>query len=122
MSRAHSPSLPSLHLHHSSFSKPSVATNTGSHLITKVKQHWAWLVLGWITAWEHCILLTKLPLSYNQLCAWLLAGWSGLLSQMSVGGPLQTGPGTHTASCKMIAWIFPRVKMAKHWVGHPPSF
>ena len=29
---------------------------TGSRPITEVKQHWAWLVLGWVTAWEHQVL------------------------------------------------------------------
>ena len=34
---------------------------TGSRPITEVKQNWAWLVLGWETAWEHqvCRLLFK---------------------------------------------------------------
>jgi hypothetical protein len=27
--------------------------NTGSRPITEVKQHRAWSVLGWVTAWEH---------------------------------------------------------------------
>ena len=26
---------------------------------TEVKQHWAWMVLGWVTAWELLVLLTK---------------------------------------------------------------
>ena len=41
---------------------PSITTvvNTGSRLITAVKQHWAWLVLGWVTAWEHHVLLVFL--------------------------------------------------------------
>ena len=30
---------------------------TGSRLITKVKEHWAWVVLGWETTWEHQVLL-----------------------------------------------------------------
>ena len=29
---------------------------TGSRPITEVKQHWARLVLGWETAWEHQVL------------------------------------------------------------------
>ena len=29
---------------------------TGSRLITKVKQHWAWVVLGWETTSEHQVL------------------------------------------------------------------
>ena len=33
--------------------------NTSSHLNTEVNQHWAWLVLGWETAWEFQVLLTK---------------------------------------------------------------
>jgi hypothetical protein len=30
---------------------------TGSRQITEVKQRWAWIVLGWETAWEHQVLL-----------------------------------------------------------------
>ena len=29
---------------------------TSSCLITAVKQHWAELVLGWVTAWEYLVL------------------------------------------------------------------
>ena len=29
---------------------------TSSRLITVVKQHWAELVLGWVTAWEYSVL------------------------------------------------------------------
>ena len=32
---------------------------TSSRLITEVKQHWAELVLGWVTAWEHSVLLAS---------------------------------------------------------------
>ena len=31
---------------------------TSSCLITEVKQHWAKLVLGWVTAWEYSVLWT----------------------------------------------------------------
>ena len=31
---------------------------TSSRLITEVKQHWAELVLGWVTAWEYSVLQT----------------------------------------------------------------
>ena len=37
--------------------RPYHVENTGSRLITAVKQRWAWLVLGWVTAWEHHVLL-----------------------------------------------------------------
>ena len=37
--------------------RPYHAEYTGSRLITAVKQGWAWLVLGWVTAWEHHVLL-----------------------------------------------------------------
>ena len=33
--------------------------NNSSHLSTEVNQHWAWIVLGWETAWEFQVLLTK---------------------------------------------------------------
>jgi hypothetical protein len=29
-------------------------------LMTEVEQHWAWLVLGWVTAWEH-----HMPLAFH---------------------------------------------------------
>ena len=35
------------------------APNTNSRLFTEVKQCWAWLVLGWVTAWEHRMLLAS---------------------------------------------------------------
>ena len=38
--------------------RPYHVQSTGSRLITAVKQRWAWLVLGWVTAWEHHVLLT----------------------------------------------------------------
>ena len=34
-----------------------VETLGSSRLITAVNQRWAWLVLGWVTAWEHHVLL-----------------------------------------------------------------
>ena len=34
--------------------------NTSSRPITEVKQRRAWLVLGWVTAWEHHVMLTFL--------------------------------------------------------------
>ena len=37
--------------------RPYHVQNTGSRLITAVKQRWACLVLGWVTAWEHHVLL-----------------------------------------------------------------
>ena len=37
--------------------RPYHVEHTGSRPITEVKQHWAWLVLGWVTAWEHQVLL-----------------------------------------------------------------
>ena len=37
--------------------RPYHVVNIGSRFITAVKQRWAWLVLGWVTAWEHHVLL-----------------------------------------------------------------
>ena len=37
--------------------RPYHVENTGSRPITEVKQRWARLVLGWVTAWEHRVLL-----------------------------------------------------------------
>ena len=36
--------------------RPYHTEYTGSHLITEVKQCWACLVLGWVTAWEPQVL------------------------------------------------------------------
>ena len=38
--------------------RPYQAEWNGSRQITEVKQRWAWIVLGWETAWEHQVLLT----------------------------------------------------------------
>ena len=46
-----------------SWQRPYHVENTGSRLITEVKQHWARLVLGWVTAWEHRVLLAFFHLS-----------------------------------------------------------
>ena len=35
---------------------PYLIESTSSRLITEVKQSWAWLVLGWVTAWEYQVL------------------------------------------------------------------
>ena len=39
--------------------------STGSRSITKVKQHWARLVLGWVTAWEHRVKLGPFLFIFN---------------------------------------------------------
>ena len=39
---------------HIIITRPTVCTV--SCLITEVKQHWAGLVLGWVTAWEYPVL------------------------------------------------------------------
>ena len=41
----------------------------GSRRITKVKQRWDWMVLGWETTWEHQVLLTfvKFIMKYQKL-------------------------------------------------------
>ena len=36
--------------------RPYHVENTSSRPITEVKQHWAMLVLGWVTAWEYMVL------------------------------------------------------------------
>ena len=41
---------------HLSCIRPYHVENTSSRLITEVKQHWAALVLGWVTAWEYAVL------------------------------------------------------------------
>ena len=40
--------------------RPYHVENTSSRLITEVKQHWAVLVLGWVTAWEYTVLYSFL--------------------------------------------------------------
>ena len=37
--------------------RPYHVESTGSRPITEVKQRRAWLVLGWVTAWEHRVQL-----------------------------------------------------------------
>ena len=41
--------------------RPYHVENTSSRPITEVKQHWAALVLGWVTAWEYAVLYSLLP-------------------------------------------------------------
>ena len=36
--------------------RPYHVERTSSRPITEVKQHWAELVLGWVTAWEYSVL------------------------------------------------------------------
>ena len=43
--------------------RPYHVEHTSSRPITEVKQHWARIVLGWETAWEHRVLLAFLNLS-----------------------------------------------------------
>ena len=42
---------------HSYRQRPYHVECTASRPISEVKQRWAWLVLGWVTAWEHQVLL-----------------------------------------------------------------
>jgi hypothetical protein len=57
-------------------------------------------------------MLNKLAQLYND---WLQAGWSG--DRIPVGvrftAPVQTGPGTHPASCTMGTGSFPRVESGR---------
>ena len=54
----------------SSCQRPYHVEHTSSRPITEVKQHWAWIVLGWETAWELQVLLASfyvnLSLSYME--------------------------------------------------------
>ena len=59
--------------------RPYHVQNTGSRLITAVKQRWAWLVLGWVTTWEHHVLLvffyldtgfSWFPCVYKRMLRW----------------------------------------------------
>ncbi len=43
--------------------RPYHVEYTSSRPITEVKQRWAWLVLGWVTAWEHQVPLAHFFLS-----------------------------------------------------------
>ena len=56
--------------------RPHHVENTGSRLITAVKQRRAWLVLGWETAWEPQVLLSSylLPNNCTALCSSLAMG------------------------------------------------
>ena len=44
-------------IHVTSRQRPYHIEHTSSRPITEVKQHWASLVLGWVTAWEYGVLL-----------------------------------------------------------------
>jgi hypothetical protein len=49
-----------LHFMYATFSivkclRPYHVESTSSRPITEVKQHWAKLVLGWVTAWEYLV-------------------------------------------------------------------
>ena len=47
--------------------RPYHVESTGSRPITAVKQRWVWSVLGWVTAWEHQMLLAFChPLFFRQ--------------------------------------------------------
>ena len=48
----------SLNFHPTFRQRPYHVEHTSSRSITEVKQRWAWLVLGWETAWEHQVLLS----------------------------------------------------------------
>lgn len=53
--------------------RPYHVGNTGSRLITEVKQRWARLVLAWVTGWEYRVLPTFAnPLSTTPLSLLLL--------------------------------------------------
>ena len=41
---------------HSAGSRPYRPENARSRLISEANQSWAWLVLGWETAWEYQVL------------------------------------------------------------------
>jgi hypothetical protein len=69
---------------------PYHVERTGSRPITEVKQHWARLVLGWVTAWESrvplalpfCQLLShSIKSSYILLCPELTFFFKGSVSQ-----------------------------------------
>ena len=47
--------------------RPYHVESTSSRLITEVKQHWAVLVLGWVTAWEYTVLYTFFLLTLSFL-------------------------------------------------------
>jgi hypothetical protein len=46
--------------HKSSCQRPYHVEYTSSRPITEVKQRRAWSVLGWVTAWEHHVLLASI--------------------------------------------------------------
>ena len=48
--------------------RPYHAERTGSRPITEVKQHRASSVLGWVTAWEHGVLLALTFFSFFFIC------------------------------------------------------
>jgi hypothetical protein len=51
---------------------PYHVERTGSRPITEVKQHWARLVLGWVTAWESRVPLALTFCTIFALLRWIL--------------------------------------------------
>ena len=51
--------------------RPYHIEHTSSRPITEVKQCWARLVLGWVTAWEHWVLLAKIPFARKLFKTWI---------------------------------------------------
>ena len=49
--------------------RPYHVENTSSRPITEVKQRRAWLVLRWVTAWEHHVLYTFFSLAFSVITA-----------------------------------------------------
>ena len=47
--------------------RPCHVENTGSRLITEVKQQWAKILLAWVTAWEYLMLYALCSKSYKQI-------------------------------------------------------
>ena len=56
-----------LSLKYSLSQQPCHVDKIGSTPITAVKRRLAWLVLGWVTAWEHHLLLTLLFYLFSSL-------------------------------------------------------
>ena len=128
--------------------RPYHIEHTSSRPITEVKQCWARLVLGWVTAWEHWVLLAhtftlegrgfESRSSHVKDC---LFGWVGSILNtfkhvralnMNLNERLEltisVDPSRVSWNKSMKSWVVPRGAVAQHkrlvpvWWGEGPGF
>lgn len=96
--------------------RPYHRSSTGSRLITEVKQGWAALVLGWVTAWEHAVLYAFyaafIHLFWVRCCKWQHYGLCCIMLFLTVVIIFKWKPLWHTlmrwalsSDCLPLKWI-----------------